>query len=114
MSVCEFKDEDGRVYSDPSEYVPMVGERVAAAFGVRKLGPAAGPLNWGARGGRSDDDPSWWASAFEGYSSPALWINQMSPPLLDELYTWLRKGGEPVPGRDGIPKAALRYAAAPG
>ena len=110
-TVCEFRGSDGLVYSDPAQYVPMVGERVARAFGVRKTSPAVGLREWTSPDEVRTGKPFWWDSVLEGWAAPDLWMNLMMPPSLGELYEWLGKGGQPVPGTDGIPKAALIYAA---
>ena len=52
--------------------------------------------------------PFWWQKIHEALADPRIWHGLMDRPVLWEIYRWLRKGGNPAPGLDGLPKQALR------
>ena len=110
--ICEFTDEDGLVHTDPDVVKTKVAERVGARFN----NPRAAPAVYVGRENTSDElatgKPFWWDAVYEPVSgSQYLWDRLMREVELCEVYAWLRKGGNPVPGPDGFPKAALRAAA---
>jgi len=109
--VSQFTDSDGVVHTDPKVYLPKLAERVGSIYAPRKRKPAVYLGRQNTEEEIATGRPFWWEEAYRPLAgAEGCFKHLMDPCDLAELLLGMRKGGEPVPGPDGVTKSLLRAA----